>query len=102
MFKTVLVLVLIPFSVLSAAALWQVGYLGLFTQQFTNYGTWQVLIDLFIAVGICMYWMWIDAQKIGRNPWPWLVLGLGAGSFGPLLYLITRKDAADAVQLKWD
>ena len=38
MLKVVLVLVLIPFSALSAAALWQVGYLDLFTQQFANYG----------------------------------------------------------------
>ena len=63
MFKTALVLVWILFSVLSAAALWQVGYFGIFAQQFINYRTWQVLIDLFIAVGICMYWMWMDAQK---------------------------------------
>ena len=99
MFKTILVLVLIPFSVLSAAALWQVGYLGLFTQQFANYGTWQVLMDLFIAVSIGMYWMWVDAPKTGRNPWPWMLLSLVAGSFGPLLYLITRKPTADGAQL---
>ena len=91
MLKTVLILVLIPFSVLSAAALWQVGYLGLFTQQFANYGSQQILVDLVIAVFICMYWMWQDSEKTGRNPWPWMLLSLLAGSFGPLLYLITRK-----------
>ena len=91
MLKTVLILVLIPFSVLSAAALWQVGYLGLFTQQFANYGTWQVLADLVIGMGICAYFIWLDAQKTNRNPWPWLLLILVGGSFGPLLYLITRK-----------
>ena len=63
MVKTALVLVLIPFSVLSAAALWQVGYLGLFTQQFANYGTLQILADLVIAVSLAMYWMWLDAKK---------------------------------------
>lgn len=97
MFKTVLVLVLIPFSALSAAALWQVGYLGLFTPHFVNYGTWQVLIDLVIAVSLGMYWIWLDAHKTGRNPWPWLLLSLVAGSFGPLLYLVTRK--SEKVQL---
>ena len=102
MFKTALALVLIPFSVLTAGALWQVGYPGLFTQQFDNYGTWQVLFDLFIAVGICMYWLWTDALKTGRNPWPWLLLSLAAGSFGPLLYLLTRKEAASAAQLQWE
>jgi Terpene cyclase DEP1 len=95
MFKTVLVLVLIPFSILSAAALWQVGYLGIWTGQFANYGTWQVLADLVVAVSLAMYWMWLDAQKTGRNPWPWLLLSLVAGSFGPLLYLVTRKALAE-------
>lgn len=101
MLKPVLVLVLIPFSVLSAAALWQVGYLGLWTGQFANYGTWQVLADLVIAVSLAMYWIWKDAQKTGRNPWPWLLLSLPAGSFGPLLYLVTRKGDAGAARLKW-
>lgn len=91
MFKTSLILVLIPFSVLTAAALWQVGYLGLFTPHFVNYGTLQVLVDLVIAISLGMCWIWLDALKTGRNPWPWLVLSLVAGSFGPLLYLVTRK-----------
>jgi hypothetical protein len=94
MLKLVATLVLIPFTVLSIAALWQVGYLALFTQQFTNFGTQQVLADLFIAVGICMVWMWRDAQQTGRNPWPWIALSLVSGSFGPLLYIITAKKKA--------
>ena len=79
MFKTALVPVLILFSVLSAAALWQVGYLGIFAQQFVNYGTWQVLIDLFIAVGIGMYWMWLDAQKNRPQPVAVAVVEPGCG-----------------------
>jgi Terpene cyclase DEP1 len=94
MLKLVVGLVLIPFTALSIAALWHVGYLGLFTQQFANFGTQQVLADLLIAVSICMYWMWHDAQKTGRNPWPWIALSLVSGSFGPLLYLITSKKKA--------
>lgn len=97
MFKAALVIVLIPFSVLSAAALWQVGYLGLFTRHFADYGTWQVLADLIIAVSFCMYWIWTDAQKTARNAWPWLLLSLVAGSFGPLLYLLTSKSNSPAV-----
>ena len=67
MFKTILVLVLIPFSVLSAAALWQVGYLGLWTGQFANYGTLQILADLVIAVSLVMYWMWTDVDRCAKN-----------------------------------
>jgi hypothetical protein len=94
MLKLIATLILIPFAILSTAALWQVGYLGLFTQQFANFGTQQVLADLFIAVGICMYWMWRDAQVSGRNPWPWIAVSMVLGSFGPLLYFITAKKKA--------
>ncbi len=90
MLKTVLVLILIPFGALTTAALWQVGYFGLLPPHFVNYGTWQVLVDLVIAVSLGMYWIWLDAKKIKRNPWPWLLLSLVAGPFGPLLYLLTR------------
>ena len=67
MFETVLALVLIPFGVLSAAALWQVGYLGLFTQQFADYGKLQVLVDLLIAVSVCRGWRWVDVGGCQEN-----------------------------------
>jgi len=49
------------------------------------------LADLVIALSVFLVWMWRDARAIGRNPWPWLVMTLAIGSFGPLLYLLTRK-----------
>lgn len=91
MHKTVLLLVLVPFSALSAVALWQHGYVGIFTYQFQSWAGAQVLADLVIALGLFIAWMWRDARRTGRNPWPWLVLTLLAGSFGPLLYLLTRR-----------
>lgn len=94
--RIILITILILFSALSATALWQVGYLGLFTQQFANSGTQQVLADLIIAVCICLYWMWYDAKATGRNIWPWIALTLATGSFGPLLYLLTAKRKAAA------
>ncbi len=92
--RIVLTITLILFSALSVKALWQVGYLGLFSQQFANSGTQQVLTDLIIAVCICMYRMWHDANATGRNVWPWLALSMVAGSFGPLLYMLTAKRKA--------
>lgn len=90
--KLLLLLALVPFSALSAVALWQHGYLGLFTPAFQSFGAAQVLVDLVIALTLFLVWMWRDAAKLRRNPWPWLVLTLAAGSFGPLLYLLTRRE----------
>lgn len=94
MHRTLIVLVLIPFSALSLLALWQHGYWGLFAPAFQSTASAQVLVDLVIALTLFMVWMWRDACTTGRNPWPWIVLTLAAGSFGPLLYLLTRKDGA--------
>jgi hypothetical protein len=49
-----------------------------------------VLADLVIALTLVMIWLWRDARTGGRNPWPWIGLTLIAGSFGPLLYLLTQ------------
>ena len=93
--KLLLVLVLVPFSLLSLAALWKHGYWGLFEPAFQSLAAAQVLFDLIIALGLFLVWMWRDAGQSGRNPWPWLVLTLAAGSFGPLLYLLTKKTTTD-------
>ena len=36
---------LVPFSLLSTYAMWEVGYIGIFTSSFSNWGTVQVLCD---------------------------------------------------------
>ena len=92
--KPLLIVVLALFSVLSGVALWQHGYWGLFAPAFTNTGAAQVLVDLGIALSLFLVWMWRDAARLGRNPWPWLLITLALGSFGPLLYLLTRREPA--------
>lgn len=92
--RWLLLLILLPFSVLSAAALWRHGYWGLFAGQLDDLAGMQVLADLVIALVLFLAWMWRDARRQGRNPWPWAVLTLAAGSFGPLLYLLTQPAQA--------
>lgn len=89
--RFVLLAVTFLFSILTAAAVWQNGFLGIFEYQFKNFGGLQVLIDLVIALSFFMVWMWNDAKVQKKNPWPWIILTLIAGSFGPLFYLIFRK-----------
>lgn len=91
--RILLIVTLVAFGVLSAAALAQHGYFGILALHFQTYGGMQVLADLVIALVLVMAWMWHDARALGRNVWPWLVVTLALGSFGPLLYLLTRKPA---------
>lgn len=94
--RSLLTIVLALFGALSAVALWHHGYWGLFEPHFKTVGAGQVLADLVIAVTLAMVWMWHNAKATGRNVWPWLALSLVAGSFGPLLYLLTAKREAKA------
>ncbi|MBU6436867.1 MAG: DUF2834 domain-containing protein [Betaproteobacteria bacterium] len=94
MFKPVLWIVLIAFSVLSAEALWQHGYLGLWRQGFVNLASLQLLADLLIVSLLAVAWMWRDARRCGRNPWPYALITLAAGSFGTLLYLLLAPRTA--------
>ncbi len=91
MTRPLLILVFIAFAALSAVAVWQHGIVGIFAWQLQNTAGLQVLVDLVIALGLFCVWMWRDATAHGRRPLPWVVLTLLVGSFGPLLYLLTRR-----------
>ncbi len=94
--RTLLTITLALFGALTAAALWQTGILGIIDWHVKSFGGGQVFADLVIAVSLAMAWMWHDAKATGRNVWPWLALSMVAGSFGPLLYLLTGKRKATA------
>lgn len=93
MVRPLLIVVLALFGVLSALALRDHGYWGIIAPHFRTFGAGQVFADLVIALTLAMIWMWRDARSTGRNPWPWIVATLATGSFGPLIYLLTRPAA---------
>ncbi len=87
--RNILIITIALFGVLTAAALRQSG--GNFVDwHVKSFGGGQVFADLVIALTLAMVWMWRDAKTIGRNVWPWIALTFATGSFGPLIYLVTR------------
>lgn len=86
--RTLAIIVLIPFTLLTAYAVAQVGYIGIFDYHRHSPAGWQVFADLVIALLLVLSYLVPEARKAGRNPWPWVVLTLFLGSFGPLLYLV--------------
>ena len=86
--KSALILLSIPFVIVTAYALMTVGYVGIFTYHLPSPAGWQVFNDLCVALLLVMTWMFSDAKRTGRNVWPYIVATLFLGSFGPLAYLL--------------
>lgn len=95
MTRGLLLVTLFTFGALTAVALWQHGYVFIIAQNFQNTAAAQVFADLVIALVLIAIWMWRDARASGRNPWPWLLITLVLGSFGPLLYLLARSATSE-------
>lgn len=84
---------LVLLSALTAQAIWQGGLLSLWIQNLNHAAGRQIFLDLTIALSMFCVWMWRDAKRLGRSPWFWALFTFAVGSFGPLLYLLTRASA---------
>ena len=89
--RLIVLAVLVAFGVLTALALMDVGYFGILEPHFRSWGGAQVFVDLFIACVLACIWMTHDARARGLSAWPFILLTVVAGSFGPLLYLFVRE-----------
>lgn len=86
--RVVLFLALAAFGLFSTHVMWQVGYLGIWQAGMSSAGAWQLLVDLVLMSCIALGLLWRDARRSGRRLWPFALITLAAGSFGPLLYLL--------------
>lgn len=86
-----LVVVITLFATLTGLALHDVGYLGILLPHFKSWGAGQVLADLVIMCTLGCVWMVQDARERRLKAWPFVILTLAAGSFGPLGYLVYRE-----------
>ena len=86
-----LLVVIVLFGALTAVALADVGIVGIFLPHFQAWGPAQVFGDLVILAVLACFWMVRDGRANGLNPWPFVLLTVLAGSFGPLLYLVFRE-----------
>ena len=69
------------------------GFVGIFAAAGASWAGRQVFVDLVVVSLLAMAWMRADSRRSGRRFWPWALLTLAAGSFGPLLYLLSEAPA---------
>lgn len=89
------IVLLIPFGLISAYAVYRVGYAGILAHALDGPAGWQLAADLVVALVLILAWLIPTARREGRSPWPWVAVTLFLGSFGPLLYLVTGKGQQD-------
>jgi hypothetical protein len=88
--RVILAVVCVCFAMLTGVALSRHGFWGIVEPHFRSYGAGQVFADLVIALSLNLMWIAREVRAAGARFWPWLILTLAAGSFGPLLYLLFR------------
>lgn len=89
--RILLAVVLVDFLALTGWALARHGVIGWVGDLVSTPVGILAAVDLLIALSFAVGWMWTDARRAGRNPWPYIVLTLCTGSAGPLLYLLLRE-----------
>jgi len=91
--KPLLAALFVVLGVITAVALIVDGFPGALIDAITlNWWSVQIFADLVIAAIVIDIWIYRDAKRRGRNPWPWIVASPLVGMFAPLGYLLTRKD----------
>ena len=91
-----LILILVAFGLLTSYAMWQVGYIGIFTSSLINWGTVQVFGDLVVASVLIMVWMVRTLVNIISSTPRVFVSGCGKARFAGNSGAIAKKCNAAA------
>ena len=84
--RVLLWMAFVLFSALTIEVLWTFGYMGFVGWAFHNLATTLTFVDLAIALTFVMIVMTRHARANGIVVWPYVLLTIGFGSAGPLLY----------------
>ncbi len=93
--KILIIFVILVFSAVTAIPILEYGLMGFLKNSINNSGSFQIFIDLVIASGLVIIWMFHDAKKNGLPRIPYIVFTVIAGSFGSLFYLLHRQFILD-------
>ncbi len=89
--RIIAILILVPFSILTIAAVAADGADGFAAAITLNLTALQIWLDLVIAMVFWCFWVMRDAREAGRNGIPWVISGLIVGAFAPLLYMLVYQ-----------
>jgi hypothetical protein len=92
--RILVAVVLAAFLAETAYVVAQMGYVGFFEAANANAATRLMMLDLVIVLSLVGVWMVLDARRTGRNALPYLLVTVGFGAAGPLLYLLRRPGEA--------
>lgn len=85
------VAVWVPFSLYTGMVALEHGVLGFVGLAMREAWAMQMLIDLFLALGLFAFFAMPDARARGITFWPWLVASALLGSVGALGYVVYRE-----------
>ena len=86
-----LLAVMVAFGALTTKAMLDSGIQGILAVPLSSWAGAQVFTDLVIVGLMACVWMVKDAPLRGLRAWPFVLLTLATGSFGPLTYLVVRE-----------
>ena len=89
--RTLAIVILVPFSALTAVAIVADGTNGFPNAIIYNFLSLQIWLDLVIAMLFWCAWVIVDCRQNTRSPVAWIIAALLFGAFAPLIYMVIYR-----------